>query len=259
MDIGNSVQNPSEEIEFEKYRKRGAYHWQNYFGSVFKIDCFLRGRYDIVIDLLKKRGANSNSRILEIGCGDGALTGLIYQTFKCELYGTEPSPDGIRFCNEMFHKFGFQAQFHLIGGYSLPFADNHFDYIVLADVIEHLQHPDEMLVEMKRLLKKGGHAIITTPIRSMEHPEDKMHVHEFFPDELKAFCMQYFGSSSHVVYTHPLVWHELYSYGKKHNRSLIRMYCRICDKCFGRNVFLLNQSNSRWRNFKQQGLVLSKH
>ena len=258
MNTENPLKNSTEEIEFEKYRKRGAYHWQNYFGNVFNIDCFLRGRYDIVIKLLKERGANANSRILEIGCGDGALTGLIYKEFKCDLYGTEPSPDGIRFCNEMFQKYSFKAQFHLIGGYALPFPENHFDYIVLADVIEHLQHPDEMLTEMKRLLKPGGHAIITTPIRSMEHPEDKMHVHEFFPDELKDFCTRHFGNPSLIIYTHPLVWHELYSYGKKRNRSLLRLYCRISDKLFGRNVFLLDQSHSRWRNFKQQGLVLTK-
>ena len=98
-----------EEISFEKYRKRGAYHWQNYFGSIFKIDCFLRGRYDLVISFLKKSGIHSGSRVLEVGCGDGALSGLIYKSFKCELTGIEPSPDGIRYCQEMFAKHEFRG------------------------------------------------------------------------------------------------------------------------------------------------------
>jgi ubiquinone/menaquinone biosynthesis C-methylase UbiE len=247
------------EIEFEKYRKRGAYHWQNYFGNVFKIDSFLRGRYDLVINLLRKSGISSNSNVLEIGCGDGALTGLIYKKFKCNLNGTEPDEDGIRFCKEMFSKYNYKAEFSLVTGYSLPFPSNHFDFVILADVIEHLQQPDTMLVEMQRLLKQGGKAIITTPIRTMEFPEDKMHVHEFFPSELISLCKENFNGTVEAIYSHPLVWHERYSYGKKRTRSIIRLYCRFIDKFLGKNVFSLNDKTSAWKNFKQQGLVLTKN
>ena len=247
-----------DEIDFEKYRKRGAYHWQNYFGSLMKIDCFLRGRYDLVISLLRKSETRNTSRILEVGCGDGALSGLIYKTFGCELIGLEPSTDGIRYCREMFTRFNFQGTFEISEGYSFRYPDNHFDFVILADVIEHLQHPDLMLQEIKRVLKPGGRTIITTPIRTSEYPEDKMHVHEFYPDELLSLCQKYFDTPVQTVYSHPVAWHELYSYGKKRNRSLIRLYCRIFDKLFGRNVFLQNQSNSQWKNFKQQGIQLEK-
>ncbi|MEX1241921.1 MAG: class I SAM-dependent methyltransferase [Cyclobacteriaceae bacterium] len=247
-----------EEIAFEKYRKRGAYHWQNYFGSLLKIDCFLRGRYDLVISFLERSGIARSSKVLEVGCGDGALSGLIYQRFGCELTGLEPSPEGIRFCREMFASHHFKGTFEISEGYSFGYPDNHFDFVILADVIEHLQHPDLMLAEMKRVLKVAGKAVITTPIRTSEHPEDKMHVREFYPDELVALCGIYFGKPVESVYSHPVAWHELYSYGKKRNRSLIRLYCRISDKLFGHNVFLQNQSGTRWKNFKQQGLVLEK-
>lgn len=251
--------NEPNEIDFEKYRKRGAYHWDNYFGNVFRVDSFLRGRYDLVIQLLEKSGASESSRILEIGCGDGALSGLIYKRFKCKLYGTEPSTEGIRFCREMFDKHNLKGTFEVVGGYSLPFEDNWFDYIILADVIEHLQHPEKMLAEMHRLLKTGGKAIVTTPIRTQELPEDTMHVKEFFPSELIGLCTNYFDQKSMTtVYSHPVVWHELYSYGIKHLRSLIRLYCRISDKIFGSNLFLQRFGECRWKNFKQQAIVLSK-
>lgn len=248
-----------EEIAFEKYRKRGAYHWENYFGGLTKIDCFLRGRYDLVISFLKKSGVTRTSKVLEVGCGDGALSGLIYDTFGCDLTGLEPSADGIRYCQEMFEKHRFKGHFVHSDGYTFKYENDHFDFIVLADVIEHLQQPELMLAEMKRVLRPGGRVIITTPVRTGEHPEDTMHVHEFYPDELVALCATYFGKPIETVYSHPVVWHELYTYGKKRNRSLIRFYCRISDKLLGRNVFLLNSSNSRWKNFKQQALLLEKH
>ena len=247
-----------EEIEFEKYRKRGAYHWQNYFGGLFKVDCFLRGRYDLVILFLRKFGVNQSSTVLEVGCGDGALSGLIYRTFRCDLTGLEPSTDGIRYCQEMFKKHNYKGRFRISQGYSFGDPDNHYDFVILADVIEHLQHPDRMLREIKRVLKPGGKVVITTPVRTNEHPEDKMHVHEFYPDELITLCESFFGKTADVVYSHPVAWHELYSYGKKRNRSLIRLYCRIRDKVFGKNVFLQNQNGGRWKNFKQQGMVLEK-
>lgn len=248
----------SQEVEFEKYKKRGAYHWQSYFGSLLKIDSFLRGRYDLVIHLLQKSGIKESSSLLEVGCGDGALSGLIYRTFKCQLKGLEPSRDGIRFCKTMFEKYGYKGTFEVSEGYTFNCADNSFDFVILADVIEHIQHPDLMLQEIKRVLKPGGGAIVTTPIRTNEHPEDKMHVHEFFPDELIAVCKVHFGTPVDVVYSHPVVWYELYSFGKKGQRSLIRLYCRIRDKIFKNNVFLKYRSTSHWKNFKQQALLLQK-
>ena len=247
-----------QEIDFEKYRKRGAYHWQSYFGSLTKIDSFLRGRYDVVISLLKKHGVKQHSIVLEVGCGDGALSGLIFKNFNCELHGIDPSDAGIRFSREMFQKHGFKGSFEVSGGYTFNFPDNHFDAVVLADVIEHVQFPDQMLTEMKRVLKPAGIAIVTTPIRTSEHPEDKMHVQEFFPDQLAELCTQVFGEPLVRHYSHPVVWFELYSHGRKKVRSTVRLYVRAMDKLFGKNVFLKTATTSRWTNFKQQGLVLQK-
>lgn len=246
------------EIDFEKYRKRGAYHWRNYFGSLTKIDCFLRGRYDVVISLLRKHGVSDRSVILEVGCGDGALTGLIYKNFRCELHGIDPSEAGIRFCREMFAKRRYKGSFAVSEGYSFNFPDNHFDMVVLADVIEHVQFPDKMLAEIRRVVKPSGIAIVTTPVRTSEYPEDKMHVQEFFPDQLVELCRGTFGTPADKLYSHPVGWFEFYTHGKKGNRSLVRLYMRIRDKLFGSNVFLTNASDSKWVNFKQQALVLRK-
>lgn len=246
-----------EEIAFEKYRKRGAYHWEIFFGSLFNIDCFLRGRYQMVIHLLNRAGIQPSDSLLEVGCGDGALSGLIAKTFGCRVTGTDPSAEGIRFSQEMFKKHRLEGSFLVTEGYHLPYPDGTFDVIVLADVIEHLQNPGAMLTELKRLIKESGHIIITTPIRSSEHPEDKMHVQEFFPDQLIGLCEPFFGSPSERILSHPVVWYELYTYGQKFTRSLIRLYCRLADKIFGQNVFFRPGSKPHWKNFKQQGLLFS--
>ncbi len=46
----------------------------------------------------------------------------------------------------------------------LPFIDNEFDYVLAANVIEHLKlHPKIILSEIKRVCKPGGTVIISLP------------------------------------------------------------------------------------------------
>ncbi|KAI4449494.1 hypothetical protein C823_004023 [Eubacterium plexicaudatum ASF492] len=43
------------------------------------------------------------------------------------------------------------------------FAEQCFDYIVFADVLEHLERPDEVLVQVKPFLKEEGKILISLP------------------------------------------------------------------------------------------------
>lgn len=44
-----------------------------------------------------------------------------------------------------------------------PYDDNSFDFVFCAEVIEHLEHPNELINEINRVLVPGGIAIVTTP------------------------------------------------------------------------------------------------
>lgn len=45
----------------------------------------------------------------------------------------------------------------------LPFAENTFDYVVLAEVIEHLKDPYGLIGEFHRILRRGGKLVLSTP------------------------------------------------------------------------------------------------
>lgn len=45
----------------------------------------------------------------------------------------------------------------------LPFTSGSFDCVILGEVVEHVPDPDFLLREINRILKPGGHLIISTP------------------------------------------------------------------------------------------------
>jgi SAM-dependent methyltransferase len=59
----------------------------------------------------------------------------------------------------------------------------YFDKVICAEVIEHVYDVSGLIAQIHRLLKPGGWAVVTTPIRLTETPEDPNHVQEWFPTE----------------------------------------------------------------------------
>jgi len=45
----------------------------------------------------------------------------------------------------------------------LPYADESFDLVVITEVIEHLENHRAAIVDLARVLRPGGHLILTTP------------------------------------------------------------------------------------------------
>ena len=54
-------------------------------------------------------------------------------------------------------------------GKKIPFNDNTFDSVLASEVFEHIFNPDEALLELNRVLKKGGNILITVPFVWFEH------------------------------------------------------------------------------------------
>ncbi|MFQ5952352.1 MAG: class I SAM-dependent methyltransferase [Candidatus Omnitrophota bacterium] len=70
----------------------------------------------------------------------------------------------------------------------LPFSDNHFDYVVSAQVLEHVEgNPQKAIDETYRVLKPGGIAIHTTCLVHPIHGEPK-DFWRFTPDALILLC-----------------------------------------------------------------------
>ena len=74
---------------------------------------------------------------------------------------------------------GKNLKFIMASVYALPFKDREFDYVVSTELIEHLEYPEKMTSEIKRMWNQKGKVIISTPIKLTEKLWDKTHFREF--------------------------------------------------------------------------------
>lgn len=66
---------------------------------------------------------------------------------------------------------------------NLPFDDGEFDSIVCTQVLEHVPNPWPVVSEMNRVLKSGGHVLISVPMTNELHEEP----HDYW--RYTSFCL----------------------------------------------------------------------
>jgi len=64
-------------------------------------------------------------------------------------------------------------------------ADNSVDFAVTFQVIEHIQNDELFLKEIRRVLKRGGKLIMTTPNVKMSLTRNPWHIREYSPEQMR--------------------------------------------------------------------------
>jgi len=177
---------------FNKYEKFGAYHWIETKANLLnpQFNPLLSARYQKIANLIPENART----IIDVGCGDGYLVYLAHaKSGTALLHGLEYDEIGLRYAKQKLGEKKIAAD--LIQGdiFQMPYESNIFDVVLNADVIEHLDNPEDAVREMHRIMRPGGLLLLSTPQRrANEGKWDALHVHEFSTRELKDLCEKYF-------------------------------------------------------------------
>jgi dolichyl-phosphate beta-glucosyltransferase len=118
---------------------------------------------------------NLSPKILDVGCGTGA--NLLAFSNLGEAFGIDVSDKAIEFCKQRGLRQVSQCPVE-----SINFEDKAFDIITCIDVLEHVTNPIKALLEINRVLKDSGRAIITVPafrIIWSQHDEALCHLRRY--------------------------------------------------------------------------------
>lgn len=159
-------------------------HVYDQFADLEESHFWFTGRRQIFFDLLNQSLAqsglghgngNGNGRpgqleILEIGCGAGGMLEPLGRYGR--VTGLDYSQDAMRYCRSR----GFARVVTGVGN-ELPFPDASFDLVALFDVIEHIPDDEQVLAEVKRVLKPDGKVFISVPAYQFLYSQNDRVVH----------------------------------------------------------------------------------
>lgn len=125
-------------------------------------------KYDFELDLVNNNSVlmilqqiKSNSVILEFGPANGRMTRYLKQNLGCEVYlvelDEESGKQALRYAKDLV--VGDAENFEWYERYK----NIRFDYIIFADVLEHLRNPEQVLLKSKLLLKESAEIILSVP------------------------------------------------------------------------------------------------
>jgi len=137
--------------------------------------------------------AGPGDRIVDVGCGDGALAELLARS-GMHVTGVEPAG----YLRERFRDRleGIDPASSVVDGLAdrLPFADGEVTHVVMTEVLEHVPEPAAALAELRRVLAPGGLLCLSVPTSYTElvfwrlHPryaENATHERIFTKPELQ--------------------------------------------------------------------------
>lgn len=105
---------------------------------------------------LRDLGLETSARVLEIGCGTGAIARIVASWPGVgEVVGMDPSPRLLEKARGLSAGFG-NLSFQVADGRELGVADASFDAVILHRVLSHVPAPERVLSEAFRVLRRAG-------------------------------------------------------------------------------------------------------
>lgn len=151
----------------------------------------------IILNMLKP-----NSKVLEFGCATGNMTKYMSEEMMCEVYIVELDREGFD------HAINYAVEGicgDILSYEWLKKFNIKFDFVIFADVLEHLPNPQEVLEKVNQVLAYNGSVLISVP--NIAHNDiliklyknqfeytptgllDATHIHFFTDISLEQCCM----------------------------------------------------------------------
>jgi len=116
--------------------------------------------YEVFPTLLQ---AQPGHRLLDVACGPGQML-QVAQNAGLSVAGIDIAPTAIQMCRQRFP----DADTREANAEEMPFPEDHFDYVTCLGSLERMLNREQVLAEVRRVLRPGGRACFL--VRNARHP-----------------------------------------------------------------------------------------
>ena len=107
------------------------------------------------------RQITTDTAVLDIGCAVGALGRYLTEQKHCVVDGIEANPDAAAIARSSYRRV-WEADLETASLAEL-LGESRYQYIVCADVLEHLRDPGQLLRQIANFLAPGGKLLVSIP------------------------------------------------------------------------------------------------
>jgi ubiquinone/menaquinone biosynthesis C-methylase UbiE len=108
--------------------------------------------------------------VFELGCG-GGINLPLYDAARIRSFsGCDPSPELLAYTRQQAQGCGLHGDIREGAGEAIPFADASFDTVVTTFTLCSVQQPEQVLAEIRRVLRPGGTALFLEHGRAPDAP-----------------------------------------------------------------------------------------
>lgn len=172
---------------YNKYQKHGAYHWK-----IYKTDKNYQRHVDTIRRFFSTQKPGS---LLDVGCGDGLISHVL-ASLSFDVHGIDVDEIGIGVAKSKSDLARFEIK-------RLEDITENYDYVLLSNVIEHVQD-DFGILEKSSLIANNG-TLVSTILKHPKIRKDPFHVHDYSEKDFIVLTTQvYKNVMSFVIY--PLIY-----------------------------------------------------
>ena len=148
-----------------------------------------------------------DKRVLDLASGEGYGSKLLAASAS-SVVGVDIDEQTVRHAAARYGSATLQFITGSITAVTIP-EDHSFDVIVCFEAIEHIREHERLLGEVKRLLKRDGLFIVSTPNKGEYEEGNPYHVKELSPDEFRQLLGRHFQHITLLgqrIHAHSNIW-----------------------------------------------------
>lgn len=135
----------------------------NWYWESLRVDPFQKYWHRKRFEEARKLIEPVSGSVLDVGSADGIFSKVILDASRAKsLIGLEILKSSVEWSKNHWKQVK-GIEFRVGDAHELQFPANYFDAVFCMEVLEHVLNPKKVLMEFKRVLKKGGYGVFLVP------------------------------------------------------------------------------------------------